>query len=98
MSINCIRQSPLDRTKRRSMTMVLAWRVLCFKRWPAEPQAREFFKKSGMVIIPSPWSTSRGMTFLFLVSAAALLSPCLLYTSDAADDLLCVDLGGRRII
>ena len=26
------------------------------------------------------------------------LSYCLLYTSDAADDLLCVDLGGRRII
>ena len=24
--------------------------------------------------------------------------PCLLYTSDAADDLLCVDLGGRRFI
>ena len=23
---------------------------------------------------------------------------CLLYTSDAADDLLCVDLGGRRNI
>ena len=29
---------------------------------------------------------------------SALLRPCLLYTSDAADDLLCVDLGGRRII
>src|SRR5450756_1743843 len=29
---------------------------------------------------------------------AALLTSCLLYTSDAADDLLCVDLGGRRII
>src|SRR5450756_3231521 len=28
----------------------------------------------------------------------ALLHDCLLYTSDAADDLLCVDLGGRRII
>ena len=28
----------------------------------------------------------------------ALLMICLLYTSDAADDLLCVDLGGRRII
>ena len=27
-----------------------------------------------------------------------LLGGCLLYTSDAADDLLCVDLGGRRII
>ena len=24
--------------------------------------------------------------------------PCLFYTSDAADDLLCVDLGGRRSI
>ena len=28
----------------------------------------------------------------------ALFPRCLLYTSDAADDLLCVDLGGRRII
>src|SRR5450756_3161765 len=28
----------------------------------------------------------------------ALHTVCLLYTSDAADDLLCVDLGGRRII
>ena len=27
-----------------------------------------------------------------------ICSSCLLYTSDAADDLLCVDLGGRRII
>ena len=27
-----------------------------------------------------------------------IVCPCLLYTSDAADDLLCVDLGGRRII
>ena len=34
---------------------------------------------------------------LFQLFAAQTL-PCLLYTSDAADDLLCVDLGGRRII
>ena len=27
-----------------------------------------------------------------------LILPCLLYTSDAADDMQCVDLGGRRII
>ena len=27
-----------------------------------------------------------------------LLSPCLLYTSDAADERSSVDLGGRRII
>src|SRR5450756_2368789 len=29
--------------------------------------------------------------------ARILAKYCLLYTSDAADDLLCVDLGGRRI-
>ena len=34
----------------------------------------------------------RGDTFALRVKG------CLLYTSDAADDLLCVDLGGRRII
>eukprot|EP00657_Telonema_sp_P-1_P010289 TRINITY_DN463_c0_g1_i1.p1 TRINITY_DN463_c0_g1~~TRINITY_DN463_c0_g1_i1.p1 ORF type:complete len:100 (+),score=15.59 TRINITY_DN463_c0_g1_i1:429-728(+) len=31
-------------------------------------------------------------------SFGSMFMPCLLYTSDAADDLLCVDLGGRRII
>ena len=39
---------------------------------------------------------------LILIGVLALLNSipgiCLLYTSDAADDLLCVDLGGRRII
>src|SRR5659263_418250 len=29
-------------------------------------------------------------------TSATWYSICLLYTSDAADDLLCVDLGGRR--
>ena len=38
-----------------------------------------------------------------VLTSSASLTPyqymiCLLYTSDAADDLLCVDLGGRRII
>jgi len=28
----------------------------------------------------------------------SILDICLLYTSDAADDMQCVDLGGRRII
>src|SRR5450756_3229318 len=32
------------------------------------------------------------------VARTAASMGCLLYTSDAADDLLCVDLGGRRII
>ena len=31
-------------------------------------------------------------------SGFATATNCLLYTSDAADDLHCVDLGGRRII
>src|SRR5450756_1417918 len=34
----------------------------------------------------------------FLESVALRYTCCLLYTSDAADDLLCVDLAGRRII
>jgi len=33
-----------------------------------------------------------------LIGIAGSYGVCLLYTSDAADDLLCVDLGGRRII
>src|SRR5450756_1674433 len=34
----------------------------------------------------------------YMHDRAPRATPCLLYTSDAADDLLCVDLGGRRII
>src|SRR5659263_425778 len=33
-----------------------------------------------------------------VIAPVSYISNCLLYTSDAADDLLCVDLGGRRII
>eukprot|EP00657_Telonema_sp_P-1_P004685 TRINITY_DN21030_c0_g1_i1.p1 TRINITY_DN21030_c0_g1~~TRINITY_DN21030_c0_g1_i1.p1 ORF type:complete len:110 (+),score=57.01 TRINITY_DN21030_c0_g1_i1:131-460(+) len=46
-------------------------------------------------INPSLPEVSRIKRFLLL---AKDLDACLLYTSDAADDLLCVDLGGRRII
>ena len=34
----------------------------------------------------------------YLMAPGMYQHACLLYTSDAADDLLCVDLGGRRII
>ena len=37
-------------------------------------------------------------SFQDVLDALGSLYTCLLYTSDAADDLLCVDLGGRRII
>mgnify|MGYP003685661935 CR=1 FL=1 len=42
---------------------------------------------------PRPSAQARNDTAVFL-----LLLFCLLYTSDAADDMQCVDLGGRRII
>ena len=38
------------------------------------------------------------LALLRQVSAPLVLIVCLLYTSDAADDLHCVDLGGHRII
>ena len=40
------------------------------------------------------YADNRNMYF----KAVVALYICLLYTSDAADDLLCVDLGGRAII
>ena len=45
----------------------------------------------------SPYSASKASSDHF-VRAYHDTYGCLLYTSDAADDLLCVDLGGRRII
>src|SRR5450756_3094177 len=46
-------------------------------------------------------SSSRSGSVLSVTAEAGVSRrrlTCLLYTSDAADDLLCVDLGGRRII
>src|SRR5665213_3534281 len=43
--------------------------------------------------------TTRGFEDLIAIgrqNRPELYNLCLLYTSDAADDLLCVDLGGRR--
>src|SRR5450756_3081310 len=40
---------------------------------------------------------SPGRVRIFSHSRMNDSNACLLYTSDAADDLLCVDLGGRRI-
>ena len=35
---------------------------------------------------------------IYVLLKEVLDNSCLLYTSDAADDMQCVDLGGRRII
>ena len=40
----------------------------------------------------------RATLYFYLMNAPWSICRCLLYTSDAADDTPCVDLGGRRII
>ena len=40
----------------------------------------------------------RGSNIRVLATTVDKYNACLLYTSDAADDLLCVDLGGRGIM
>src|SRR5450756_3187213 len=51
-----------------------------------------------MDIVPLPTENYAGLCAAKRDMESFLLKACLLYTSDAADDLLCVDLGGRRII
>ena len=43
-----------------------------------------------------PWSNNHDTVGDRLIPV--MNNACLLYTSDAADDLLCVDLGGRRLL
>mgnify|MGYP007112146813 CR=1 FL=1 len=44
------------------------------------------------------YAEARSLDRIEVVTPPDIYNGCLLYTSDAADDLLCVDLGGRRII
>src|SRR5450756_3165838 len=53
---------------------------------------------SGNAAGPSHRYDARGHMPMTGLSDTERAQTCLLYTSDAADDLLCVDLGGRRII
>src|SRR5450756_1743687 len=75
------------------------------------PNYREFYEKRHFALGAEvgPYSEIEigdavvpfGSRLLFEAADVAGLTlhvDCLLYTSDAADDLLCVDLGGRRII
>src|SRR5450756_1699861 len=57
---------------------------------PATGAARQM---AALGEIGPPVNTTGG-----LAASGSQPATCLLYTSDAADDLLCVDLGGRRII
>src|SRR5665254_16061 len=70
--------------------------TLCF--FQAEDGIRDAQESRGLgdVYKRQPWKyhTSR----LIISSPQGFFWGCLLYTSDAADDLTRVDLGGRRII
>ena len=55
-----------------------------------------FLKKEYKKITGNALSLTASEDIDILVQSTSRV--CLLYTSDAADDLLCVDLGGRRII
>src|SRR5659263_37638 len=73
---------------------------LDFSKGRALSQERvlEHFNPKEVVI---PMHQSIGTPAVPIVKVGTLVSigqmiGCLLYTSDAADDLLCVDLGGRR--
>ena len=63
----------------------------------------DVYKRQGPSPEPPPWFEPVLAGDYFAAgrmpfSGCSPTSTCLLYTSDAADDLLCVDLGGRRII
>src|SRR5680860_719068 len=51
---------------------------------------------SGAATAPPLGYGNADAALLLAATAGLLVGACLLYTSDAADDLLCVDLGGRR--
>ena len=56
----------------------------------------------GLPLADAAWMFNRILAALGVIHGLGLvhgaLTPCLLYTYDAVDDLPCVDLGGRRII
>src|SRR5450756_1591853 len=78
----------------------------CYWRWKSRPLGGRPQIKTDLralirqMSIENPlWGAPRiHGELLKLGFEVAQSSVCLLYTSDAADDLLCVDLGGRRII
>ena len=59
---------------------------------------RQGYSRSLAPVIDAHVTSLLTAFILFYFGLGPVLGFCLLYTSDAADDLLCVDLGGRRII
>src|SRR5665213_2458686 len=71
-----------------------ASRVVRLQQAPAKPIFGPFLLNPRSGELPVTQRTFGGHDHRACLRGIA----CLLYTSDAADDLLCVDLGGRRII
>ena len=71
---------------------------------PARPVRNSHWQKTGSVTGPAVAVLAQAgfkacsSSGVIGSPSPALLPTCLLYTSDAADDLLCEDLGGRRIL
>src|SRR5450756_2345719 len=77
----------------RELRRPLARDGRCSRRGGSSGRGRRLVAPGGRVPGRLPGDEGRAV-----LRDDVLLRPCLLYTSDAADDLLCVDLGGRRII
>ena len=74
-----------------------------FEGWWGHSKDKRFKMESTFEAIPTveAWQMSNPPIFQLaslLASLELFEKACLLYTSDAADDMQCVDLGGRRII
>ena len=69
-----------------------------YKRQPQEVSSQCPFEFLRRIHVERDWSWPGHILSGYGVQVEYYGWACLLYTSDAADDLLCVDLGGRRII
>src|SRR5680860_43046 len=77
---------------------VRACRARRWRRAIAVPGMRELMIRAGQEALDVGVALGHPVLPIFGLAPEDVATPCLLYTSDAADDLLCVDLGGRRII
>src|SRR5450756_3169958 len=97
MGRNWKRAQPQGPAPRQFLT-----RQLFFKWIKQHLRIKQFYGTSDNAVKTQIWIAVSVYVLIAIVkkrlALEASLYTCLLYTSDAADDLLCVDLGGRRII
>ena len=62
------------------------------------PKELAYVYGAAETVTPFWMNTYGDETVVYNEVVTPILHPCLLYTSDAADDRISVDLGGRRII